>query len=117
MTTFIRGFLLQRVKRQKAGPKRVNLRVRAEDEIRRAMLWSRKQALPALFWFLGCRDGSPKRSVWGERWLGSERTLGNDVADEKGDDDDDDVYYNICWRLKLEGETENMGVCRRSGRA
>ena len=24
----------------------------------------------------------------------------------------DDVYrYYICWRLKLEGETENMGVC------
>ena len=27
------------------------------------------------------------------------------------DDDDDDVYYYIRWRLKLEGETENMGVC------
>ena len=26
------------------------------------------------------------------------------------DDDDDDVYYYICWRLKLAGETENMGV-------
>ena len=26
--------------------------------------------------------------------------------------DDDDVYrYYIRWRLKLEGETENMGVC------
>ena len=24
--------------------------------------------------------------------------------------DDDDVYYYICERLKLEGETENMGV-------
>ena len=23
---------------------------------------------------------------------------------------DDDVYYYICWRLKLEGETEKMGV-------
>ena len=23
--------------------------------------------------------------------------------------DDDDVYYYIRWRLKLEGETENMG--------
>ena len=23
---------------------------------------------------------------------------------------DDDVYYYIRWRLKLEGETENMGV-------
>ena len=30
---------------------------------------------------------------------------------------DDDVYYYIRWRLKLEGETENMGVCtkERSG--
>ena len=25
--------------------------------------------------------------------------------------DDDDVYYYIRWRLKLEGETENMRVC------
>ena len=25
-------------------------------------------------------------------------------------DDDDDVYYYIRWSLKLEGETENMGV-------
>ena len=29
------------------------------------------------------------------------------------DDVDDDVYYYICWRLKLEGETENMGVCTK----
>ena len=28
-------------------------------------------------------------------------------------DDDDDVYYYICWRLKLEGETENIGVCTK----
>ena len=27
--------------------------------------------------------------------------------------DDDDVYYYICERLKLEGETENMGVCTK----
>ena len=26
---------------------------------------------------------------------------------------DDDVYYCICERLKLEGETENMGVCTK----
>ena len=26
---------------------------------------------------------------------------------------DDDVYYYICWRLKLEGETENMDVCTK----
>ena len=30
-----------------------------------------------------------------------------------GTDDDDDVYYYIRWRLKLEGETENMGVCTK----
>ena len=29
------------------------------------------------------------------------------------EDDDDDVYYYIRWRLKLEGETENMGVCTK----
>ena len=26
---------------------------------------------------------------------------------------DDDVYYYIRWRRKLEGETENMGVCTK----
>ena len=26
---------------------------------------------------------------------------------------DDDVCYYIRWRLKLEGETENMGVCTK----
>ena len=26
---------------------------------------------------------------------------------------DDDVYYYIRWRLQLEGETENMGVCTK----
>ena len=25
----------------------------------------------------------------------------------------DDVYYYIRWRLKLEGEAENMGVCTK----
>ena len=25
----------------------------------------------------------------------------------------DDVYYYMRWRLKLEGETENMGVCTK----
>ena len=34
--------------------------------------------------------------------------------DELGEEpDDDDVYYYIRWRLKLEGETENMGVCTK----
>ena len=40
-----------------------------------------------------------------------------DVDDDVGYmrvyDDDDDVYYYIRWRLKLEGETENMGVCTK----
>ena len=31
----------------------------------------------------------------------------------RDDDVDDDVYYYIRWRLKLEGETENMGVCTK----
>ena len=26
---------------------------------------------------------------------------------------DDDVYHYIRWRLKLEEETENMGVCTK----
>ena len=29
---------------------------------------------------------------------------------------DDDVYYYIRWRLKLEGETENMFVCTKEGK-
>ena len=29
---------------------------------------------------------------------------------------DDDVYYYIRWRLKLEGETENTGVCTKERR-
>ena len=27
-----------------------------------------------------------------------------------------DVYYYICWRLKLEGETENICVCTKERR-
>ena len=30
-----------------------------------------------------------------------------------GAGDHDVVYYYIRWRLKLEGETENMGVCTK----
>ena len=41
---------------------------------------------------------------------GPQRCTGTD------DDVDDDVYYYICWRLKLEGETENMGVCKKERR-
>ena len=39
---------------------------------------------------------------------------------ERFHDDDDDVYYYVRWRPKLEGETENMGVCteeRKGGTA
>ena len=35
------------------------------------------------------------------------------AARSASDDDDDDVYYYIRWRLKLEGETENTGVCTK----
>ena len=29
------------------------------------------------------------------------------------DDDDDDVYDDIRWRLKLQRETENTGLCSK----
>ena len=32
---------------------------------------------------------------------------------ENGVTTDDDVYHYICERLKLKGETENMGVCTK----
>ena len=38
---------------------------------------------------------------------------GNFAPSEGKLDGDDDVYYCIRWRLKLEGETENMGVCTK----
>ena len=34
-------------------------------------------------------------------------------AFDDDEDVDDDVYYYMRWRLKLEGETENMGVCTK----
>ena len=34
-------------------------------------------------------------------------------GDRRKTEDDEDVYYYIRWRLKLEGETENMGVCTK----
>ena len=36
-----------------------------------------------------------------------------DVDDDVDDVGSDDVYYYIRWRLKLKGETENMGVCTK----
>ena len=43
----------------------------------------------------------------------------NSTPEERGPNDDDVemmfiqmmMFINICWRLKLEGETENTGVC------
>ena len=35
------------------------------------------------------------------------------TARDDGQTDDDGYYYYIRWRLKLEGETENMGVCTK----
>ena len=52
-----------------------------------------------------CRDTDPACP----RVLGVYRAL-------RIDDDDDDVYYYIRWRLKLVGETENMGVCTKERR-
>ena len=37
----------------------------------------------------------------------------NTISKLSQQDDDDDVYYYIRWRLELEGETENMGVCTK----
>ena len=44
-------------------------------------------------------------------WVGSGRPSLCYAIFADDDDDDDDVYYYIRWRLKLEGETENTGVC------
>ena len=44
---------------------------------------------------------------------GHDPTEGGETEKRWGDDDDDDVYYYICWRLKLEGETENICVCTK----
>ena len=35
------------------------------------------------------------------------------MVKRSGGHDDDDVYYYIGKRLKLEGETESMGVCTK----
>ena len=41
------------------------------------------------------------------------KSLGGESRGHKHEGCDDDVYYYIRWRLKLEGETENMGVCTK----
>ena len=52
-----------------------------------------------------------KGSGAGRGGSGVERTVG--FIEAAQGPDDDDVYYYIRWRLKLEGETENMGVCTK----
>ena len=47
-------------------------------------------------------------------WVkGSDRETMVCIRKRDRDDDDDDVYYYIRERLKLEGETESMGVCTK----
>ena len=57
----------------------------------------------ACFLRTGGLDGAPELRLDGPRLAGAVITR----------DADDDVYYYIRWRLKLEGETENMGVCTK----
>ena len=45
----------------------------------------------------------------GKRQASQHRFTKIGVSAREGSDDDD-VYYYMRWRLKLEGETENMGV-------
>ena len=52
----------------------------------------------ACFLRTGGLDGAPELRLDGPRLAGAVITR----------DADDDVYYYIRWRLKLEGETENM---------
>ena len=35
------------------------------------------------------------------------------MKNKNSDLGDGDVYHYIRWRLKLKGETENMGVCTK----
>ena len=53
------------------------------------------------------------------RCRGRRKDVKRPRAPANSERDDDDVYYYIGERLKLEGETENMGVWikERSGRA
>ena len=60
----------------------------------------------ACFLRTGGLDGAPELRLDGPRLAGAVITR----------DADDDVYYYIRWRLKLEGETENMGVCTKERR-
>ena len=41
------------------------------------------------------------------------KSLGCESGGQGWGRDDDDVYYYIRWRLKLEGQTENMSVCTK----
>ena len=53
---------------------------------------------------------SPRKRM---RWTRNSRSRPPRAACSSCLSDDDDVYYYIRWRLKLEGETENMGVCTK----
>ena len=66
---------------------------------------------------LGCCLTNVTPLLCERRWFVLERprrdTNGGSIVPCSLDDDDDDVYYFIRWRRKLEGETENMGVCTK----
>ena len=49
------------------------------------------------------------------RCRGRRKDVKRPRAPANSERDDDDVYYYIGERLKLEGETENMGVCTKKG--
>ena len=58
------------------------------------------------------KERPKKRVVSRCAWRNSRRSSRNESA-QKCWHDDDDVYYYIRWRLELEGETENTGVCTK----
>ena len=43
----------------------------------------------------------------------AEGLMATPCTNSLGGEGDDDVYYYIGWRLKLEGETENICVCTK----
>ena len=59
-----------------------------------------------------CAPGSGPRIALAKNLRGQGSRLSTGQARETSTDDDD-VYYYIRWRLELEGETENTGVCTK----
>ena len=104
-----RNFKASQTGRQR---KTVGQRKTGENVDRRPVVAPRYESggeAPALGRRLGTADclcQKPARPGWSPEHRPSR------VKDDD-DDDDDDVYYYNRWRLKLEGETENMGVCTR----